>query len=114
MTALRALPLTASQARGEARWFAPVILALMVVATRAIWLGDPAADYDEQLYSLIGLRWLDGALPYADLWDRKPAGLFALFAVAHAIGGPAPFSKADRSRFLSALDEALVRLKRGR
>lgn len=28
------------------------------------------------------------------------------------IGGPAPFSKADRSRFLSALDEALVRLKR--
>ena len=27
-------------------------------------------------------------------------------------GGPAPFSKADRSRFLSALDEALVRLRR--
>src|SRR3954447_990386 len=28
-------------------------------------------------------------------------------------GGPAPFAKADRSRFLSALDEALVRVKRG-
>ncbi|WP_264574974.1 MULTISPECIES: YaiI/YqxD family protein [unclassified Sphingobium] len=28
------------------------------------------------------------------------------------IGGPAPFSKADRSRFLSALDETIVRLKR--
>jgi uncharacterized protein len=27
-------------------------------------------------------------------------------------GGPAPFAKADRSRFLSALDEALVRLNR--
>jgi uncharacterized protein len=27
-------------------------------------------------------------------------------------GGPPPFSKQDRSRFLSALDEALVRLKR--
>jgi uncharacterized protein YaiI (UPF0178 family) len=27
-------------------------------------------------------------------------------------GGPAPFAKADRSRFLSALDEALVRLGR--
>ena len=25
-------------------------------------------------------------------------------------GGPAPFSKADRSRFLQALDEALVRM----
>lgn len=28
------------------------------------------------------------------------------------IGGPPPFSKTDRSRFLSSLDEALVRLKR--
>jgi uncharacterized protein YaiI (UPF0178 family) len=28
------------------------------------------------------------------------------------VGGPPPFSKTDRSRFLSALDEALVRLKR--
>ena len=28
------------------------------------------------------------------------------------IGGPAPFTKADRSRFLQALDEALVRLER--
>jgi uncharacterized protein YaiI (UPF0178 family) len=28
------------------------------------------------------------------------------------IGGPAPFSKTDRSRFLQALDEALVRLQR--
>lgn len=28
------------------------------------------------------------------------------------VGGPAPFSKVDRSRFLSALDETLVRLKR--
>jgi uncharacterized protein YaiI (UPF0178 family) len=28
-------------------------------------------------------------------------------------GGPAPFAKADRSRFLSALDTALVKLKRG-
>lgn len=29
-----------------------------------------------------------------------------------AIGGPPPFSKADRSQFLQALDEALVRLTR--
>ena len=35
-----------------------------------------------------------------------------LRAGGDAIGGPAPFSKTDRSRFLSALDEVLVRLKR--
>lgn len=34
-------------------------------------------------------------------------------AVGEGIGGPAPFAKADRSRFLSALDAALVKLKRG-
>jgi len=29
------------------------------------------------------------------------------------VGGPAPFARTDRSRFLSALDEALARLSRG-
>lgn len=29
------------------------------------------------------------------------------------MGGPAPFARADRSRFLQALDEALVKAKRG-
>lgn len=33
-------------------------------------------------------------------------------AVGNPVGGPAPFAKADRSRFLSALDELLVRLAR--
>ncbi|RVT41892.1 YaiI/YqxD family protein [Sphingobium algorifonticola] len=37
-----------------------------------------------------------------------------LRADGSAIGGPPPFSKADRSRFLQTLDEALVRMKRGR
>ena len=36
-----------------------------------------------------------------------------LRAGGDAIGGPPPFARADRSRFLQALDVALVRLKRG-
>ena len=35
-----------------------------------------------------------------------------LRAGGDVIGGPPPFQKSDRSRFLSALDEALVRLAR--
>ncbi len=35
-----------------------------------------------------------------------------LRAGGDVVGGPAPFAKADRSRFLGALDEALVRLGR--
>lgn len=33
--------------------------------------------------------------------------------MGESMGGPPPFSKADRSQFLQALDAALVRLKRG-
>jgi uncharacterized protein YaiI (UPF0178 family) len=36
-----------------------------------------------------------------------------LRAGAGVTGGPAPFAKADRSRFLQALDAAVVRLARG-
>ena len=35
-----------------------------------------------------------------------------LRAGGDAVGGPPPFARQDRSRFLSALDQALVRLKR--
>jgi uncharacterized protein len=35
-----------------------------------------------------------------------------LRAGGDVVGGPAPFAKTDRSRFLAALDEALVRMKR--
>jgi len=34
-------------------------------------------------------------------------------AGAGQMGGPAPFSKADRSRFLQALHDVIERLKRG-
>ena len=37
-----------------------------------------------------------------------------LRAMGEVSGGPAPFAKADRSRFLSALDQAVNRLKRSR
>jgi hypothetical protein len=37
-----------------------------------------------------------------------------LRAGGDAIGGPPPFARSDRSRFLSALDETLVKLLRGR
>ncbi|MGE3692487.1 MAG: ArnT family glycosyltransferase, partial [Novosphingobium sp.] len=65
---------------------------LAALATRAPYFGHPAADYDEQLYSLIGAQWANGLLPYTDLWDRKPPGLFLLFAAAHAVGGDSPLS----------------------
>ena len=75
-------------------WNVWVAGALLVVAfaSRVVWFGDAAAESDEQLYSLIGAGLLEGLWPYSDLWDRKPFGLFALFALAHAFGGPGPLA----------------------
>jgi 4-amino-4-deoxy-L-arabinose transferase-like glycosyltransferase len=72
----------------RADWIAAAVLLGVVLASRAIVFGDPVSDFDEQLYSFIGWRMLQGDLPYVDLWDRKPFGLFALFAAAHALFGP--------------------------
>ena len=73
-------------------WTAAGLLLLACIITRAIWFGDPAAGFDEQLYSLVGQRMLEGELPFVDIWDRKPLGLFALFALAHGIAGPGPMA----------------------
>jgi hypothetical protein len=65
-----------------------LLIALVTVACRMVYFGDQAADFDEQIYSIIGQNMLRGSLPYVDIWDRKSVGLFAIFAAAHAIGGP--------------------------
>ncbi len=45
--------------------------------------------HDEPVYALIGAAWLGGSPPYLGLWDVKPPGLFALYAVAQALGASA-------------------------
>ena len=47
--------------------------------TRVSVFGDPNYFHDELFYAMVGQRMHDGLLPYADLWDRKGPGLFALF-----------------------------------
>jgi hypothetical protein len=50
------------------------------VVTRYGALGDASYWEDEQLFFHIGLRVAQGAIPYVDVWDRKPPGLFLLYA----------------------------------
>ncbi len=85
--------------RGEARAIAlrkgiPRIAILLLVALllRAPLYGDPVIHSDEQFYLLVGDRMLHGALPYVDIWDRKPIGLFAIFAGIRLFGGTGIFA----------------------
>ncbi|GAA5059657.1 hypothetical protein GCM10023208_27210 [Erythrobacter westpacificensis] len=87
-------PLTAAQkTRAAPAWLHAdavclLLLAVFTFAHRAVWFGDPVADFDEQLYSFIGWRMQFGELPFVDWWDRKPFGLFAIFGLIHALLGP--------------------------
>lgn len=59
-----------------------IVLALLAVAlaTRAGRIGDPTIQVDEQFYLLVADRMWHGALPYVDIWDRKPILLFLIYA----------------------------------
>lgn len=49
--------------------------------------GNPAYEIDEEFYLLVGDRMLHGMLPYVDIWDRKPIGLFLLYGGIRLLGG---------------------------
>ena len=62
------------------------LLAVALVA-RAQTFDDPVLGFDEQFYLLVGDRMLSGAVPYVDIFDRKPIGLFLLYAAIRELGG---------------------------
>ncbi|MBT2186911.1 ArnT family glycosyltransferase [Sphingobium nicotianae] len=65
----------------------PLILLLIATLARAQTFGNPVIEFDEQFYRLIGERMLDGTVPFVDIWDRKPIGLFLIYAFAALTGG---------------------------
>ncbi len=64
-----------------------LILALIAIGARWHTFGNPVIGFDEQFYLLVGDRMLHGALPYVDIFDRKPVGLFLLYAGIRLLGG---------------------------
>jgi hypothetical protein len=56
-----------------------VIFALVAVALRCATFGDLSRHADEGFYFLVGQRMHEGVLPYVDVWDRKPLGLFLIY-----------------------------------
>ncbi|MEG3155223.1 ArnT family glycosyltransferase [Sphingomonas sp. RB1R13] len=82
--------MTGSTRALDARWFGLwSILALVAVAivTRAAAFGNPLLHVDDQYYLLVGKAIDHGQLPYVDIWDRKPIGLFLIYAAIARLGG---------------------------
>nr|WP_295742614.1 hypothetical protein [uncultured Acidocella sp.] len=58
---------------------------LLAVLLRLAVLHRSVLDWDESLYVLMARDWLAGHLPYSRIWDNKPPGIYAMFAVFQAI-----------------------------
>ena len=66
----------------EAPGVRPLHLLLFLVtaiALRIATFGDPNLHVDESFYQTVGIAMHEGAIPYVDVWDRKPWGLFFLY-----------------------------------
>lgn len=68
-------------------WRSFALITLAAIAARCVTWGNPAVGFDEQYYLLVGDRIAHGALAYVDIWDRKPIGLFVIFAAIRRLGG---------------------------
>ncbi|MGN6818472.1 MAG: ArnT family glycosyltransferase [Sphingomonas sp.] len=74
--------------RGTDQWWVRAVLLLIVaLASRAPLFGNPVIQVDEQFYLFTGDHMLHGAWPFIGIWDRKPVGLFVLYAGLRALGG---------------------------
>ncbi len=65
--------------------------AAIALAFRLIMFGNPVVHVDEQFYLLVADQWRHGALPFVDVWDRKPIGLFMLYRLFLAVPGDPVF-----------------------
>jgi len=62
------------------------LIVAVAIATRIVSWWNPVAHVDDQFYLLAGQELLKGHWPYMDVWDRKPLGLFLLYAGIAWIG----------------------------
>jgi Dolichyl-phosphate-mannose-protein mannosyltransferase len=87
-TARQALPRTEYpiiRSQPIADLYVALALVALAFAVRLPALVLPSMDWDEGLYLMIAADLNAGHLPYAGLWDRKPIGIFVLFALVERV-----------------------------
>lgn len=68
------------------RWVAILLLAAAFLI-RFPHFTNPYYEIDEGFYLVVGDRLIHGFLPYVDIWDRKPIGLFLIYGAIRLLGG---------------------------
>ena len=62
-------------------------IAWLVIALCAIQILTFSFGRDQSIYALVGEGVLHGKMPYRDLWDFKPPGIFLVYAMAQSLFG---------------------------
>ena len=62
-------------------------VAWLVIALSAIQILTFSFGRDQSIYALVGDGVLHGKMPYRDLWDFKPPGIFLVYALAQGLFG---------------------------
>ncbi len=68
-------------------WLIASLFFLATLLSRIPSLSQSVLDWDESLYFLMAQQWRHGHLPYTTIWDNKPIGIYAIFAVAQTLFG---------------------------
>ena len=69
----------------HSRTMAACVILSFALVWRMSTFGNPTLHVDEEFYFLVGQRMHEGLLPYVDIWDRKPFGLFVIYYAIAAI-----------------------------
>ena len=88
--ALRPMPVIAiPEARPALRLeFVLLTIPLAVLAVLALLPGLLGPSLDAAVFSVVGQRLANGELPYAQVFDHKPPGLYLLIGLGDLLGGP--------------------------
>ena len=74
-----AIPAPAARAWWRSEAAVVLLFTAYAAAMHVATWGDTNYFVDDTFYALVGQRMHDGLLPYVDVWDRKPFGLFAIY-----------------------------------
>jgi hypothetical protein len=69
------------------RYYPFFLLIILALVLRSPAYGDPDVNLDEEFYLVVADRMMHGALSYVDIWDRKPIGLFLIYAATRLLAG---------------------------
>jgi hypothetical protein len=95
--------------RRTALWMA-ILFVLAALALRCSTFGNPGLGVDEQFYLLVGKFMHQGVLPYVDVWDRKPLGLFLLYGLFASLPNPVIGFQIAASLFAAANAWVIARI----